>query len=222
MSRDIEDLFEDKELLENEDNYDFDDDERENVDSDVMLSIKHLDEEFMRSEQYVNTGSIDTYQKERVSKVTGKTVTNYVDNDQFCNAITQWNIKRKEAQEAGKPNPPMPDIIGHAIIKIADGLARRFNFRNYTYIDEMREDGIFMAIRAVKNYDPSKSNNNNAFGYFNRVIWMAFTTRIKAEHNQHDIKMSLLKDPMYLGYEVADGNGDNIDKNKMISIYDEM
>ena len=113
----------------------------------------------------------------------------------------------------------MPDVIGHAILKIADGLSRRYNFRNYTYIDEMREDGIYMAIRAVKNFDPSKSNN--AFGYFNFVIWRAFTTRIKSEKKEYDIKMSLLKDPMYLGYESSVGEVDQVDKDRLISVYDQ-
>lgn len=91
-----------------------------------------------------------------------------------------------------------------------------------TYLDEMRDDAIYMAIRAVKNYDPSKSNNNNAFGYFNRVIWTAMITRIKIEKEEHDKKLNLLKDPMYLGYEAQDGHGDeHIDKNRMISVYDQ-
>ena len=145
-------------------------------DEDYEISTKIGDNDDIEFEK-IDTGSIDDFNKTRTSEVTGKQVTNYVDNDTFCNAVVKWNLECQIAKENNQKTPPMPDVIGHAILKIADGLSRRYNFRNYTYIDEMREDGIYMAIRAVKNFDPSKSNN--AFGYFNFVIWRAFTTRIK-------------------------------------------
>lgn len=87
-----------------------------------------------------------------------------------------------------------------------------------TYIDEMREDGVYMAIRAVKNFDPIKGKN--AFAYFNRCIWQAFCTRIKIEKEENEGKMSLLKDPMYLGYTSESGGDTQIDKDRLISIYD--
>jgi hypothetical protein len=81
----------------------------------------------------------------------------------------------------------------------------------------MRDDAVYMAIRAVKNFDPTKSNN--AFGYFNRVMWQAMTTRIKTEKDENDIKMSLLKDPMYLGY-TSETSDNQVDKDRLISVYD--
>lgn len=217
----IDSYFDDSVELENKEIYDYDE---EVLDTPIeeIEKANYLDEEFVNSEHYVNTGSIEEFGVERVSKVTGKKVTNYVDNDTFCNAVMDWKLKCENAELEGLPKPKMPDIIGTYILRIADGLSRRYNFRNYTFIDEMREDAIYMAIRAVKNYDPRKSNNNNAFGYFNRVIWTAMVTRIKVEKDEHEKKLNLLKDPMYLGYETQDGIGDkNIDKNRMISVYDQ-
>ena len=177
-------------------------------------SINNFDDH----ENVVDTGSIDDFKKERTSDVTGKTVINYVDNDTFCNAVIAWNEKCKIAREENKKIPLMPDVIGSQILKIAEGLARRNNFRNYTYIDEMKEDAIYMAVRAVKNFDPAKSNN--AFGYFNFVMWRAMTTRIKTEKKENETKMNLLKDPMYLGYTSETGSDNKIDKDRIISIYD--
>lgn len=373
----------------------------------------------------VDTGSIELFNVERTSEVTGKKVVNYVDNDGFCNAVIAWNDACRSAAAAEKPKPPMPDVIGQQILLMAEGLSRRYNFRNYcvdhetealtqrgwlsvneineddiilsmdsadgklkwskifeifrnekyddlmhslqgttinalitpghkfiteyglkkiedihneniilngtavdplteldlskeysalltwsttlrtnvidlsilemahtesnikrndlvqmiaamngistfindekyvefinektfavtesiadihykgtiwcprteygtfmcrrqgityitgnTYIDEMRDDAVYMAIRAVKNFDPTKSNN--AFGYFNRVMWQAMTTRIKTEKDENDIKMSLLKDPMYLGY-TSETSDNQVDKDRLISVYD--
>ena len=194
--------------------------------TDEITDESEIDEDsssinkFDDHENKIDTGSIDEYQKERTSEVTGKTVINYVDNDTFCNAVISWNEKRTIALEKGLPTPSMPNVIGDQILKIAEGLARRNNFRNYTYIDEMKEDAIYMAVRAVKNFDPTKSSN--AFGYFNFVMWRAMTTRIKAEKKENEIKMNLLKDPMYLGYTSESGGNDaNIDKDRIISIYEQ-
>lgn len=194
--------------------------------TDEITDESEIDEDsssinkFDDHENKIDTGSIDEYQKERTSEVTGKTVINYVDNDTFCNAVISWNEKRTIALEKGLPTPSMPNVIGDQILKIAEGLARRNNFRNYTYIDEMKEDAIYMAVRAVKNFDPTKSSN--AFGYFNFVMWRAMTTRIKAEKKENEIKMNLLKDPMYLGYtSESGGNDSNIDKDRIISIYEQ-
>lgn len=194
--------------------------------TDEITDESEIDEDsssinkFDDHENKIDTGSIDEYQKERTSEVTGKTVINYVDNDTFCNAVISWNEKRTIALEKGLPTPSMPNVIGDQILKIAEGLARRNNFRNYTYIDEMKEDAIYMAVRAVKNFDPTKSSN--AFGYFNFVMWRAMTTRIKAEKKENEIKMNLLKDPMYLGYtSETGGNDSNIDKDRIISIYEQ-
>ena len=63
----------------------------------------------VNSEHYVNTGSIDEFGKERVSKVTGKTVTNYVDNDTFCNAVVDWKLKCEIAEAEGQKKPTMPE-----------------------------------------------------------------------------------------------------------------
>lgn len=197
-----------------EDEYDHDEPEKESV-LDEDADIDDLKDEFS-----IDTGSKEFYQKERVNEVTGKTVKNYVDNDTFCSEVIRWNSLRKAALENGTEVPPMPDCIGKQITLMAEGLSKRWNFRNYTYIDEMKEDGIYMAIRAVRNYDPSKSNNNNAFGYFNRILWQAFSSRIVIEAKEHEKRLSLLKDPLYLGYTSTEGNDKQVDKDKIIQFYD--
>lgn len=209
-----DELFE--KIEEDEFDYDAPDDVAEKSIDEDDLESSSIDED----KYSVDTGSIEFYQKERVNTLTGKKVKNYVDNDTFCSEVIRWNALRKEALEAGTPVPPMPDCIGKQITLMADGLAKRWNFRNYTYIDEMKEDGIYMAIRAVRNYDPSKSNNNNAFGYFNRILWQAFSSRIVIEAKEHEKRLSLLKDPLYLGYTSTEGDDKQVDKDKIIQFYD--
>lgn len=208
----FDDVKDHEELFDDDGNY-----LEKSVNSKIDAEIKYIYNELDESLQ-IDTGSIDDFNKERINETTGQKVKNYVDNDTFCNAVILWNAECKAALEADLPKPPMPDVIGMQMIRMAEGLSRRFNFRNYTYIDEMREDGVYMAIRAVKNFDPTKGKN--AFGYFNRVLWQAFCTRIKIEKEENEGKMSLLKDPMYLGYTAETGGENQVDKDRLISIYD--
>lgn len=93
---------------------------------------------------------------ERQSKATGKKVRDYVDNEIFTKAIITYNIEHNERMARGLPKKIMPDIIGHGILKIVDGLGSRFNFRGYTYIDEMRDDAIVQAVYAVTKFKVDK------------------------------------------------------------------
>lgn len=148
----------------------------------------------------------------RKSEVTGKDVANYVDNEAFCQAIVKYNRAVLLAAEQGLPKPKQPDSIGVVLIQITEGVAARHNFRNYTYIDEMKLDGQLAAVKAVKNFNPEKSSNG--FGYFTLVIWRAFLTRIKLEKLMHETKMSMIEDPTFLFFDGED-NG-SVTKNQAI------
>lgn len=69
--------------------------------------------------------------KSRISKVTGKVVTDYVDKKKFTEDIHQYVIKQKQRVLDGLPREKMPDSIGLSIIKIVEGIGKRSNFRNY-------------------------------------------------------------------------------------------
>lgn len=92
----------------------------------------------------------------RVSGVTGKKVTDYIDNDKLTKAIIAYNIRHADRMEKGLKQEIMPDIIGHAILKIAHGIGSKHNFRNYTYHDEMVDDAIVQAVYSVTKFDMNK------------------------------------------------------------------
>ena len=66
----------------------------------------------------------------------------YIDNKVFYDAMVEYKKAVKKA-EADKQTPPrVPEYIGDCFIKIANHLAFKYNFINYTYRDEMIADGI--------------------------------------------------------------------------------
>ncbi|QBP06224.1 hypothetical protein [Stenotrophomonas phage YB07] len=77
-------------------------------------------------------------------------------------------------------------------------MVSRPNFRNYTWADEMRGDGIEAAVKAANKFDPKRVNKSgevNPFGFLSLVVWRAFVSRIKFEKKINKAKMDSMMDP---------------------------
>lgn len=119
----------------------------------------------------------------RPSRNTGKKV-NYVDNQKFYQEILEYRRLCTEAKTNGKPEPRLSNYIGICIKSIAERLATKPQFINYSFREEMISDGIENSFLYFKDYDPNKGNN--PFAYFTQVIYYAFIRRInKEEKNRY-------------------------------------
>ena len=110
----------------------------------------------------------------------------YVDNKEFLAAITEYREKVLAAKKAGKDKPRVTEYLGECMVKIANHLAYKSNFVNYTFRDEMILDGIENCITYIDNFDPEKSKN--PFAYFTQITYYAFIRRIQKEKKQMDTK----------------------------------
>ena len=111
-----------------------------------------------------------------------------LDNKQFLEHIKTWRSKC-EFTEKKKPTPESPRItnyLGSCVYLIATNLAKRPNFSNYSYKDEMISDAIENCLLYFGNFSPEKSNN--PFSYFTQISYYAFIRRINKEHKQADIR----------------------------------
>lgn len=132
-----------------------------------------------------------------MSKRKKKTV-NYIDNEEFLNAIIDYKQKCKEATLSGKPVPRIPDYIGSCIFKIAQGLASKPCYSNYSFLEEMIGDAIENSILYFHNFNPEYKPNPklpdgtdnpnynpnykpNPFSYFSQIASYAFHKRIYKE-----------------------------------------
>jgi len=92
----------------------------------------------------------------------------------------------KEAKESGAERPRVPEYIGECLFKIATHLARKPNFANYTFKEDMVSDGVENCLLYIDNFDPEKSKN--PFAYFTQIIYYAFLRRIQKEKKHLYIK----------------------------------
>ena len=146
-------------------------------------------------------------------------MSNYVEKDVLHEELCRHIEKVKAATSAGLPPPVPSDIIGKAIIDIATRLSMKHNFRNYSWRDEMIDDGILAATSAINKYDPTRSQN--PFGFFTQCIYWAFQGRIKKENEENNQKKEYMKAVLDYFYDDGpDGVHHEIDKDAIIRLLD--
>lgn len=115
----------------------------------------------------------------------------YVDNKEFYNALCEWKEEYNEAMASGDEKPPLTNYIGECFVLMAEGLAKRSSFANYTFRDDMVGDAIENCILYAHNFNPEKSKN--AFSYFTQMMYYAFLRRIQKEKKQMYVKYKVLE-----------------------------
>ena len=147
-----------------------------------------------------------------------KKKTHYVDNERFYNEIVEYKKKCKIALAEGKEKPVLSDYIGKCIFLIAENLAHKPRFMNYSFVDEMKSDAIENCLMYFDNFDSDKYSN--PFAYFTQIIYYAFHRRINKEEKNRYIIYKKFQESV-LDSSVSDLMLDN-DGNHMIptTMYD--
>lgn len=103
----------------------------------------------------------------------------YIDNKQFLQALIDYKKEVNRAKKNEEERPQVPDYIGDCFIKIANHLAYKSNFINYSFREDMILDAIENCLIYMDNFDPKKSSN--PFAYFTQITYYAFVRRIQKE-----------------------------------------
>jgi len=133
--------------------------------------------------------SIESKQKTR--KTRKKNDADYVDNEQFSIAVSDYVSIAKNAIAEGLEPPMVPNYIAECFLKICNGLSRSPSFTSYTYREDMVMDGVENCLKAILNYDkstPTRTGKPNPFSYFTQMTFFAFLRRIEKEKKQTKIK----------------------------------
>ena len=111
----------------------------------------------------------------------------YIDNQKFLKEILEYKKTVRSAEKAGLSKPGVSNYIGKCFMDIAENLAKKPNFTNYPFKEEMIGDAVENCIMYVTNFNPAKSKN--PFAFFTQIIFFAFLRRIQKEKKQLYIKM---------------------------------
>jgi DNA-directed RNA polymerase specialized sigma subunit len=130
----------------------------------------------------------------------------YVDNQQFLEEMKKFRTQVLEAKEKNAERPLVPNYIGTCLFKIATHLARKPNFANYTFKDDMISDGVENCLLYIDNFDPEKSQN--PFAYFTQIIYYAFLRRIQKEKKHLYIKYKSMQNEVI--NSLIENNGEDL------------
>jgi DNA-directed RNA polymerase specialized sigma24 family protein len=119
------------------------------------------------------------------------TARHYIDNKQFLAAMIEYKQMVDEATSQGVPKPQVPEYVGECLIKIANQLAFKGNFINYSFREDMILDAIENCLTYIDNFDPAKSSN--PFAYFTQITYYAFIRRIQKEKRQLQTKYKYIE-----------------------------
>lgn len=125
-----------------------------------------------------------------------KRSSHYIDNKLFYTEMIKYHSAYQEAKRLGEDRPPVPNYVGKCIMLIAQRLATKPNFYNYSYKDEMIGDAVENCLRYLHNFNPEKTNN--PFAYFTQIVYNAFLRRIEKEKKQLYIKHKSFENSMIM------------------------
>ena len=69
----------------------------------------------------------------------------YIDKEEFHESLVLY--------KEGKGGKKIEDYVGKCVLAICNNLAKKSCWSGYTYVDEMKEDGIENCIKAIRSYD---------------------------------------------------------------------
>src|SRR3990167_3413716 len=115
----------------------------------------------------------------------------YIDNKVFLQAMLDYRKSVQRAKRNKEVKPQVPEYIGECFIKIANHLAFKHNFINYTYREDMILDAIENCLTYVDNFDPKRSTN--PFAYFTQIAYYAFVRRIVKEQRHQQTRFRYIE-----------------------------
>lgn len=136
----------------------------------------------------------------------------YVNGRAVTEVLNAYHEKRKKLLADGVPEdqlPPLPDEVGSAIKRIAEGYAG--NFQAASDPEEMIGYGILVATETLARiYDPSKSRTKNCFSLITQLVYFGFlnyfTAEKKAKRSQNSFLEALADGQASIGNEIHDQN----------------
>jgi hypothetical protein len=114
----------------------------------------------------------------------------YISNEEFVAALSEHRTSHEAAIKSGNTPPQVPTYVAKCFMLLAKNLANRYNFNRYTWKEDMCSEAHYVCVKSAHKFDPSYLVNGkpNAFGYFNRLCWQAFTDFIKSEKVESYVK----------------------------------
>ena len=111
-------------------------------------------------------------------------------NEPVCVGKSHW-AGDLESGQFTKDGGKMTNKLALMFMKLCERYSSRGNWRNYTYVDEMRSQALLQLSQVGLQFDEAKSSN--PFSYFTMVLQNSFTRVLNIEKRNQNIRDDILE-----------------------------
>lgn len=130
---------------------------------------------------------------EEVAPIKKKRTKNYVNNGDLLIQHALSKVQDRMTEEFAK-----------MLQTVADRYGSKNNYREYSYLDDMKAYAMMMVVRTWRSFKVEKSTN--AFAFFTQCIKNSFKQYLKIERKARDVRDALLVDAgLNPSYTYSDG-----------------
>lgn len=112
------------------------------------------------------------------------------EDDLVCVAKSHWEGGMENGHFSDSKGR-MTNELGKMFMKLCERYGGRYNWRGYTYNDEMQQQALLQLSQVGLQFDESKSQN--PFAYYTAIINASFTRVLNIEKRGHDIRDDMLE-----------------------------
>ncbi len=133
---------------------------------------------------------IYTTSGERIMAARKRKSKNYVNNADLLIQIRLSKDKQEKNPEF-TPAECLTNELVKMLMMLVEKYSQRANWRNYTYIDDMRGEAIASLCQNALKFKPEKSIN--PFGYYTQIVTHSFLTFLEKEKKVRKIRDDILE-----------------------------
>ena len=133
---------------------------------------------------------------DEVEERSRKKPSHYAPNDELMKEIAASKKLFEEKTEANPdavvtPAECLTPRLVEMLMMIVHNYSQKNNWRNYTYLDDMRGDAILSLCQNALKFNPEKSKN--PFGYYTQIVTHSFLTFLEKEKKMRRIRDDILE-----------------------------
>ena len=167
-------------------------------DSDIELDEILISDLIFRYMTYEHIPSDETWPEDKTKKkvsdgyikVTFPPFQHYIVENGVPRCVGLSHYKNNEfSRDHGRMTPK----LGKMFMLLVDKISKKGNWRNYTYLDEMKSSALLQLSQVGLQFDEGRGQIPNPFAFYTTVVNNAFKRVLNTEKKTRDIRDDLIE-----------------------------
>lgn len=121
-----------------------------------------------------------------------KSSVNYLSNENILIEIRRSKERLRTANVPLSPTEALTPELVKMIRMIVHGVSLKYNWRNYSYIEDMKAEAEYALAKNALKFNEEKTQN--PFSYYTQIVWSCFISFVDQEKKLGRIRDAILED----------------------------